>query len=366
MTTTNVSHSPSVTGRGPPPTPLFTVVLLGFQCAPYLAKALSSVEAQGGSDFDVMCLVEESSDESLAICREWAERHRNARVVSLPKSGSGAASRNYAIDHAAGRYLVFLDGDDWIGPGMLERLAAKLAETGEVDVLAFVLADTESEDIDLARARKATNFTEKDASEVFTGPEAIRRAGRNGGRFHGHSPLNIYRTAFLRENHLHQPDGLLLEDIEWMVRVWYSARRFAYLPETLYVYRRRPHSTTTEHSTRIVHHLALNFRSVLAFAEARGAPRDIRAIWANQWLALLCWFLFHPVTSRKISDADRQRALAVLFGNGGCRAFLRFARLASFSKRLAIPFLFLAAGGFSFPGKCFFRGIYYPLSSRRR
>ncbi len=361
-----MSHSPSGTGRGPPPAPLFTVAVLGYQSAPYLAKSLSSVAAQGFGDFDVMCIVEESTDDSLGICRRWAESRSNARVVSLPKSGSGACPRNYAIDHAAGRYLVFLDGDDWVVPDMLERLAAKLRGTGDVDVLAFVLADTEADEVDLSRARKATNLTAEDASDVFTGLEAIRRAGRGGGRFFGYSPLNIYRTAFLRENRLYQPAGLLLQDIEWMTRVWFFARRIAYLPETLYVYRRRPQSSTTERSARIVHHLAHNFRSILAFSASHDVPSDIRAIWANQWVALLCWFLFHPVTSRKISDTDRRRALSILFADGGRRDFLRFARRASFPKRLAIPFLLLAGWGFMFPGKCFFRKIYYPLAARRR
>lgn len=347
--------------------PFFTIAVLGHQCAPYLPKALSSVESQGFADCEVLCLVEESTDGSLAICREWAGKRPNARVVSLPESGSGAAPRNHAIDHAAGHYLVFLDGDDWLLPGALERLAEKLRGTGGVDVLAFASVSVESETADLSRAPVAGNFARRDAEGVFSGLDAIRRAARHrGGGFLGYSWLNAYRTDFLRGNRLHQPVGLLLEDAEWMERVWFFAKRFAYLDESLYVYRRRPHSATTEASSRIIHHLARNFRSVMAFRETHDVPRDIAAIWASQWLSLLCWFLYHPVSSAKIGDGDRRRALAALFADGGKESFLRFVRPAPLSKRVALPFLFLGAMGWQMPGKLFFRRVYYPLAARRK
>ena len=359
---------PPVPGTGlQAPAPLFTIALLGHQCAPYLPKALSSVDSQGFADCEVLCLVEESTDDSLDICREWAEKRPEARVVTLPRSGSGAASRNHAIDHAAGRYLVFVDGDDWLRPGALERLAEKLRGTGDVDVLAFASVSVESETADLSRAPVGSNFAPGDADGVFSGTDAIRRAARHrGGGFLGYSWLNAYRTAFLRENRLHQPVGLLLEDAEWMARVWFLAGRFAYLDEILYVYRRRPQSTTTEASSRIIHHLVRNLRSVMAFAETRAVPRDIAAVWASQWLSMLYWFLYHPVSSAKIQDEDRRRTLAALFADGGRKSFLRFARLAPLSKRVALPFLFLSALGWQMPGKLFFRRVYYPLVSRRK
>lgn len=345
--------------------PLFTVALLGYDSAPYLAKALASVAEQRFPEFDVLCLVEESADDSLAICRKWADNRPDVQVVSLPKSGSGACSRNYAIDHAAGRYLVFVDGDDWLLPDMLSRLAARLRQVGDVDVLAFNAISTEFDDVRIGEGSRISNFAPGDDMGVHTGLDVIRRMGRRGSALQGFSWLNAYRTAFLRENRLLQPPGLLLEDSEWMTRVLFFARGVAFLDETLYVYRRRPGSLMTEASLRIVRHLALNLRSVIGFADSRDAPRDIVAVWANQWVSLLYWFLYHPVSSRKISDEDRRRALSTLFAGEGGRAFFRFARLASAPKRMGLPFLFLSSRGWHLPGKCFFRGVYYPLVARR-
>ena len=97
-----------------------------------------------------------------------------------------------------------------------------------------------------------------------------------------------------------------MEDFEWTPRVWFHAEKMAYLYEVFYFYRRRANSLTTEASSRIIHHLAGHIRSLLAFAASEPVPDDILTIWSNQWLSVLFWFMFHPVSSRKISDADRK------------------------------------------------------------
>ena len=344
---------------------LFTIILAGYRTAPYLPRALGSITAQTFRDFDVICYVEESPDESLALCRAAAEADPRFHVVSAPKSGAVASTRNYGIDHARGDYLVVLDGDDWIVPDMLEKLAAKLAVTGDVDVLSFAAVTTESDTIDMARAPRLTNFRAADAEEVFSGQEAIRRAGRNGGKMRNHTVLSIYRTKFLRGNRLHQTPGRLMEDFESTPRIWFAARRFAYLDEAFYVYRRRPGSLTTEASSRIAFDMVRQFDSLLSFAAERSIPADILAIWSNQWMATLFWFLFHPVTSRKLGDAERRQALAMLFKDGGEMRFRRMIRFATAPKRAAAPLIALAAKGWQWPAKFYFRRLYYPLVERR-
>ena len=135
-----------------------------------------------------------------------AERDPRFRGATGPKSSAVATTRNYGIDHASGKYLVVFDGDDWIVPDMLEELAGKLGETGEVDVLAFAAVSTTTDSVDWNQARPFSNFLQTDEEGVFSGPDAIRRSGRSGGTIHNFTWLNIFRGAFLRENHLYQSD----------------------------------------------------------------------------------------------------------------------------------------------------------------
>ena len=345
--------------------PRFTIILAGYQTAPYLPKALGSIAEQTFANFEAICYVEESTDDSLAICRAMANRDARFKVISAPKSGAVATTRNYGIDHAKGEYLVVLDGDDWIRLDMLERLADKLEKTGPVDVLAFAAVTTETEDVDLTTASRISNFQASDANEKFSGIDAIRRSGRNGGSMCNYTWLNAYRTAFLKAARIRQTDGVLMEDLESTPRIWLAAQSFAYLDEALYVYRRRPNSLTTEGSGRIAIDVARQFRSLVEFAATREIPADIMKIWANQWLSVLYWFLFHPVTSRKITNDIRTCALNTLFAESGVTKFKALVSFASWQKRLATFFVFMAWHGWQFPAKFFFRSIYYPLVKRR-
>lgn len=347
--------------------PQFSVVTACHQTAPYLPMALDSIAKQKFCDFEAICYVEESTDSSMEICREYAAHDARFRVVSAPKSGAVSSTRNYGIGHAHGDYLVFLDGDDWLADDMLERIAQSLTESGEVDVMAFSMSSTTTDKVDWNRSSSwITNFRPEDEHVVFTGLDAIRKAGRNGGSMHNYTVMCVYRTTFLRECSLLQKPGRIMEDFEWTPRVWYHAKRFAYVHRSFYAYRRRPGSLTTEASSRAVSHLAEHFNTLAQFASECRPPQDIMAIWSNQWLSVLYWFLFHPVTSRKVSDRDRREAIRALFAGGGKDRFLAIAAHATKPKRIAAKFLLLAAHGWVLPAKIFFWCLYYPLAARRR
>lgn len=343
----------------------FTIVVLGYETELYLPRALSSIDAQTYRNFDVICVVEESRDESLEVCRKWADRGNDCIVISRPKSGSGSLPRNYTIDHAKGSYLVFVDGDDWLEPFALQKLAGKLGEIGEVDVLSFA-AFTMPDGNDSPQARrKITNFRAFDEKAIFSGLDAIRKIGRNGGAFHGYTWLNCYRTAFLRAHALYQKKGVIMEDAEWMARVLYMAKRVAYMDEPLYIYRRRQGSALAEASSRIIYNIAENFISIAIFAEQNSVPQDIAAVWANQWLSLLFWFMYAPVSSRKIADRDRREVVAALFGGQDGARIRHICCYASRMKRIGLFFVRLVRYGWQLPAKLFFRAFYYPLLKLR-
>ena len=346
--------------------PRFTVIVACYQTEPYLVKALDSIKRQSFGDFEAICYVEESADDSLAVCRNFVAGDPRFKVATGPKSGAVATTRNYGIDHAAGEYLVVLDGDDWLAPDMLEKLDSKLRRTGGVDVLSFAAVTTESEDATLENSPRLTNFRAADAEDVFPGLEALRRAGRSGGEFRSYTWLSAYRVGFLREHRLYQSDGLMMEDFEHTPRVWFRAARMAYIDEVFYVYRRRAGSLTTQSSPRLVSDLAHQVVSLLEFAAHEDVPGDIMKLWGNQWLMVFYWFMFHPVSSRKVPDEERRKALRIVFANGGKERLKRIAARASLPRRVALPLLSLAAAGWQFPAKFYFRKLYYPLAERRR
>lgn len=359
-----MQESPTMPETVPPP-PLFSVVVVACQTAPWLPAALASVEAQTFRGWEGIVYVEESTDGTLDIAREAAACDSRFRVVSAPKSGSGGVPRNYGIRHAAGRYLVFLDGDDWLAPSMLEELARKLDETGEVDILAFAAVPTTGGEVDWERGPRLSNFGPDDARSVVTGFDALRSMQRRGVRFLGYSWLNAFRTEFLRGGNLYQTPRLRLQDYEHFHRSLFAARRVAYVDKAFYAYRCRPGSATNDISPTAFLDAACQIRSLMDFVHDHPVPPDVLSFLANQWLGFLHWMLFHPATSRHHSRAAHDRAFAILAARGGLRRFRWLTRRASLPRKLAWPFFYLAAVGIPLPARLFFRCLYYPLVSLR-
>jgi glycosyltransferase involved in cell wall biosynthesis len=348
--------------------PLFTIVISGYQNEPYLPECLDSIRNQTFTDFEAICYVEESTDNSLAICEEMSKRDTRFKTVSAPKSGAGSATRNYAIDHAEGEYLAVVDGDDWLATDMFEKLSNKLNETGKVDIISFSAISTRTGIADWEHAPQETNFNVQEAVGIFSGEDAIRFAWHHiKTKFYAYTGLSIYKLSFLRKNHLYQTNGLILQDFEWVPRVWFCAKTFAYLNENFYVYRLRNNSMTTKASSKKFFDFAHHFHSFIAFIHAHSVPNDILGIWSNQWLSLFYSLLFYPAEthSKRLTADEQKRILKIFFNQEHKKLFWKFLLKSSIPKRVALPFVWLASKGIQLPAKLFFTKIYYPLAEKK-
>jgi len=110
----------------PDPTlsPLVSIVTPCLDAAAFLGEAIESVLAQTCPDWEMIIVDDGSTDGSLAIAQDYASREPfRIRLLRHEKGGNRgkAASRNYGIEHARGRFLAFLDADDVYLPGKLAR-----------------------------------------------------------------------------------------------------------------------------------------------------------------------------------------------------------------------------------------------------
>ena len=98
-----------------------SIIMPVYKVENYVAKAIESIQNQTLTDFEFLIVDDGTPDRSGEICDQYAER--DPRITVIHKENSGAPSaRNIAIDMAKGKYLYFLDSDDWAEPMMLEEL----------------------------------------------------------------------------------------------------------------------------------------------------------------------------------------------------------------------------------------------------
>lgn len=112
-----------------------SVILPVYNAGKYLHQCMDSIVNQTLTDIEIICVDDGSSDNSLEILRQYAEKDERVKVIAQANGGAGAA-RNNGLRAATGEYLSFLDSDDFFELDMLE-LAYNTAQQYTADFVVF-------------------------------------------------------------------------------------------------------------------------------------------------------------------------------------------------------------------------------------
>ena len=116
--------------------PLVSVIIPIYNVGAYLRQCILSVCGQSYEKLQIILVDDGSTDDSPAVCREFAEA--DSRVILVRKENGGLVSaRKAGMRAASGLYVSFVDGDDWIDPDMYEQLMGQAAEHSYPDIIAF-------------------------------------------------------------------------------------------------------------------------------------------------------------------------------------------------------------------------------------
>src|ERR687891_679287 len=97
-----------------------SVIIPAYDAAETIAETLESVLAQTSRNWEAVVVDDGSHDDTARIVENFTRREKRIRLIRQPNGGE-AAARNSGIAAAKHDWLLFLDADDWIAPGYLER-----------------------------------------------------------------------------------------------------------------------------------------------------------------------------------------------------------------------------------------------------
>ena len=317
--------------------PFFSIIVPCCDVEPYVRECLDSVLNQPFADWECLLGVEISKDKTEEIARAYAEREPRFRVFTGPRSGSCSASRNTGTDMAQGEYVIFLDGDDTIAEGSLQRLHDKIAAHPGADIYPCAMKvydDASGRELELR-----DNYP-PEAPVEMTGTEATLTAARHRGVPCPMLQLSVFRRGFLADNGLKCIHGLRRQDSEFSPRALYLAKRVVPLHDQFYLYRIRPNAVGSSARGAGYFHKdwATIIRSLLSFHAAvsrePGFDRRVAATWAVQWTSWLFYFWFDPKNVKTIPRELRVETLCALFRDGFEDLHL-LLRQSSRSRRIA-------------------------------
>lgn len=102
--------------------PKISVIIPVYNVAPYLAQCLDTLLSQTLRDIEIICVDDKSTDNSLNVLHQYAEKDSRIHVIALEVNSGVSVARNTGIDFATGDYLGFIDPDDYIDINFYEQL----------------------------------------------------------------------------------------------------------------------------------------------------------------------------------------------------------------------------------------------------
>ena len=217
--------------------PLISVIVPVFNGASTLTPTISSILQQEFDDFELIIVDDGSIDDSVQVARQLIHLHQRHRVVSLGSNQGHGPARNRGISEARGDYLVFVDADDELSAGALERISGEIA-ISHADV--YLLAAIEVRPSGIRKigssklyeelSKTSTTCTAKARPEALIWPAATWS--------------KVYRREFISSHNISFPTGYH-QDIPWSVSVTLLAESIGAIPGISYRYLRHGTGTST-------------------------------------------------------------------------------------------------------------------------
>ncbi|WP_082526184.1 glycosyltransferase, partial [Kitasatospora sp. MBT63] len=242
--------------------PRFSVIVPVYQVEDYLAECLDSVLAQSCPDFELIAVDDRSPDGCGELLDRAAAEDDRITVLHLPENVGLGLARNAGLAVATGDYVLFLDSDDTLTPGLLQHVDERLRAGADPDILVYDYARTYW-DGRVVRSSSAAVFT-RPGPDVFTldeRPDLLDLLMVVWNK--------AYRRDFVEQQGLTFPAGYY-EDTPWTFPALLAAGRITLLDEVGLHYRqRREGGNILATASRKHFDIFGQYRLVFAFLDGR-------------------------------------------------------------------------------------------------
>lgn len=221
--------------------PFVSIIVPVYNVEPYLERCLNSIRGQSWENLEVWLVNDGSTDGSLALCRAAEEADSRFHVIDKPNSGV-SDSRNAALDRAAGTYIQFVDGDDYLEPFATETLIRAAVASGADLTIAHFYRVSGTREARQGHIREEKLLTRREfAEEMMKAPANF---------YYGVLWNKLYRRSLIAANGLRFEKELnWCEDFLFNLEYIKYARLITAVPKPIYHYVKRAGSLVMTEST---------------------------------------------------------------------------------------------------------------------
>ena len=209
---------------------LISIIVPIYNVENYLRMCLDSIEHQTYSNIEVLLINDGSPDSSGEICQEYVARDSRFRYFEKGNGGLSDA-RNYGVARAKGKFLTFIDSDDWVEATYIEDMyQAALKNDSEIVISNYA-------QFDVKENHYLIHVWDDYYEETYEGEELINKLSLLEPR--DYSFVTSWGILFSRSlfDNIRFPKGKLTEDSRTNYKLFAKSSRSTYIHKSLYIYR---------------------------------------------------------------------------------------------------------------------------------
>ncbi len=210
--------------------PIVSVIVPVYNVAPYLQRCIYSLTRQTLWDIEIILIDDGSTDNSPEICDNAAKKDERIKVIHKENGGAGSA-RNAGLDIATGKYISFVDSDDFVEADMMQKMVAALENANaQISVCNVVKHENKKSTYNcLNLFSDVVDFSDKNLNYFFdVYGSKISILGCN--KLYCFDILKKYNIKFI------DMDKVWSEDQLFMISYFRFVKKAAFIDESLYHY----------------------------------------------------------------------------------------------------------------------------------
>lgn len=231
----------------------FSIIIPVFNTEKYLKECIDSILNQSNKDFEIILIDDGSTDRSGEICDLYKKKESRIKVIHQDNEGPSKA-RNYGIDIAIGKYIMFIDSDDYLLDTNTISDFVNIFEEHDCDIIygtykGFVDNEYKSCTYEIyPKILKVDNTQTKNLST-----EEVVQLLFDNGNYYSSPTIKIYKREYLESYGFRFKLNIYHEDEEWTPRILLNCKKIYFYNKDFYMRRIREDSiiTTTNDEKRL-------------------------------------------------------------------------------------------------------------------
>lgn len=216
-----------------------SVIIPMYNASEYIDDAINSILVQENISIEIIVVDDGSTDDSL----NRLNKYNNLKIYSK-ENGGAASARNFGLTKACGKYVMFLDADDYISSNNICHECINILESHNLDIILFSFKYFN---------QKTQKYTipwvyPQMAETILNGHELILSLISHG-IFLASPCFRIMRKNFLIENDITFREGYIAEDIDWFIKTIINTTKIKIINDNSYIYRKAISSSVTNQTT---------------------------------------------------------------------------------------------------------------------